>query len=229
MICQLTYHELKHIMSSCYLKVGICGRTGSGKTSLAMSLFSAVHVCSGEIVLDGVNIARIPLSRLRSSLSIIPQDPVLFSGTVRFNLDPGCTVDDDEIWNALRTAQLQQLVESLPQQLDTPVTDAGDNFSIGQKQLFCLARALLRRCRVLVMDEATASIDVNTDAIIHSVVQEQLADCTVFIIAHRLSTIRNCDVIVVLKDGYVVETGSPSQLSAHSNGHFAKIVAENQL
>jgi len=194
-----------------------------------MSLFAAVRVCSGEILLDGVNIACVPLSRLRSSLSIIPQDPVLFSGTVRFNLDPGHTVDDAEIWNMLKIAQLHELIQSLPHQLETVVTDAGDNFSVGQKQLFCLARALLRKSRVLVMDEATASIDVDTDRIIHEIVQEQLADCTVFIIAHRLSTIRNCDMIVVLSDGYVVETGPPSQLFAHSDGHFAKILAENQL
>ena len=129
----------------------------------------------------------------------------------------------------LKIAQLQQLVESLPNQLDTLVTDAGDTFSIGQKQLFCLARALLRRCRVLVMDEATASIDVETDCVIHKVIQEHLADCTVFIIAHRLSTIRNCDVIVVLSDGCVVETGPPSELSTRADGHFAKILAENQL
>jgi len=194
-----------------------------------MSLFSAVRVCSGEILIDGANIARVPLHRLRSSLSIIPQDPVLFSGTVRFNLDPRNTVDDDEIWNVLKIAQLQQLVESLPNQLDTLVADAGDTFSIGQKQLFCLARALLRRCRVLVMDEATASIDVETDSVIHKVIQEHLADCTVFIIAHRLSTIRNCDMIVVLSDGRIVETGPPSELSTRADGHFAKILAENQL
>jgi len=194
-----------------------------------MSLFSAVRVCSGEILLDGVNIARVPLNRLRTSLSIIPQDPVLFTGTVRFNLDPGRTADDDEIWTVLKIAQLQQLVESLPHRLDTLVTDAGDNFSIGQKQLFCLARALLRRCKVLVMDEATASIDVDTDSVIQSVTQQHLVDCTVFIIAHRLSTIRNCDMIIVLNDGYVVETGSPGELASRSGGHFAKILAENQL
>ena len=211
------------------VQVGICGRTGSGKSSLARSLFSAVHVCSGEILLDGVNIARVPLSRLRSSLSIIPQDPVLFSGSIRFNLDPHHTVDDDELWNVLKIAQLQQLVLGLPHQLETVVTDAGENFSVGQKQLFCLARALLRRCRVLVMDEATASIDVETDRIIHNIVQEQLSDCTVLIIAHRLSTIRSCDMIVVLSDGHVVEAGPPGQLSANPNGHFAKILAENQL
>ena len=194
-----------------------------------MSLFSAVRVCSGEILLDNVNIAHVPLSRLRSSLSVIPQDPVLFSGSVRFNLDPSHTVNDEEIWNVLKISQLRQLVQSLPYQLDTLVMDAGDNFSIGQKQLFCLARALLRGSRVLVMDEATASIDVETDRIIHEVMQEHLADCTVLIIAHRLSTIRNCDVIVVLNNGFVVETGPPSELFTHTDGHFAKIVAENQL
>ena len=194
-----------------------------------MSLFSAVRVCSGQILLDGVNIAAVPLTRLRSSLSIIPQDPVLFTGSVRFNLDPGCTVSDAEIWSMLEIAQLAQLVQSLPQGLDTMVADAGDSFSIGQKQLFCLARALLRRCRVLVMDEATASIDVETDGVIHDIVQQQLVDCTVIIIAHRLSTIQNCDVIVVLSDGFVVETGPPAQLSANPDGHFAKILAKNQL
>ena len=225
---QAVVHDLSlHILPG--QKVGICGRTGSGKSSLAMSLFSAVRVCAGEILLDGVNIGRVPLSRLRSSLSVIPQDPVLFSGTVRFNLDPRRAVDDRELWDVLEVAQLRQLVEDLPRQLDTPVTDAGDSYSVGQKQLFCLARALLRRSPVLVMDEATASVDVETDRIVHDIIQRQLADCTVFIIAHRLSTIRNCDVIVVMSDGRVVETGTPSQLSAHSDGHFAKILAENQL
>ena len=194
-----------------------------------MSLFSAVRVCSGEILLDGVNIAGVSLSRLRSSLAIIPQDPVLFTGTVRFNLDPKSTVSDDEVWSVLKIAQLEELVRSLPQQLDTMLANAGESFSIGQKQLFCLARALVRKCRVLVMDEATASVDVETDQIIHDVVQRQLTDCTVIIIAHRLSTIRNCDVIVVLSDGRVVEMGPPYQLSTNAGGHFAKILAENQL
>lgn len=138
-------------------------------------------------------------------------------------------MEDSKLWDVLRTAQLQQLVRSLPHQLETVVTDAGESFSIGQKQLFCLARALLRQCRVLVMDEATASIDVETDRIVHDIVQEQLADCTVLIIAHRLSTIRNCDVIVVLSDGRVVETGPPSLLSTCTDGHFARILADNQL
>lgn len=169
------------------------------------------------------------MSRLRSVLSIIPQDPVLFSGTVRFNLDPGRAADDADIWRVLEIAQLHRLVLELPHQLDTPITDAGDGFSAGQKQLLCLARALLRNCRVLVMDEATACIDLETDRIIHDIVQRQLSDCTVFVIAHRLSTIRHCDLIVVLSDGRLVEMGPPTNLCANPNSHFAKLLASNQL
>jgi ABC-type multidrug transport system fused ATPase/permease subunit len=211
------------------LKVGICGRTGSGKTSLTMSLFRAVTVSDGEIHLDGVNIAQVPLETLRAKLSIIPQEPILFSGTVRFNLDPLSCSTDTQLWNVLQIAQLEHLVTNLPDKLDTVVTEGGDNFSIGQRQLFCLARALLRKSKVLVMDEATASIDIETDRIIQDIVHRAFADCTVFIIAHRISTIQNCDTVVVLKDGCIIEKGTPRELSCLTDGTFARMLADNRL
>ncbi|XP_078001214.1 ATP-binding cassette sub-family C member 9-like [Glandiceps talaboti] len=193
-------------------KIGICGRTGSGKSSLMLALFRIIDTCNGRIVMDGVDISHIPLQTLRSRLAIIPQDPVLFAGTIRFNLDPECIRSDDDLWNALEIAQLKTTVSDLSLQLDSEVSEDGENFSLGQRQLFCLARAFLRHARILIMDEATASIDMKTDAILQNVISTAFSDRTVLTIAHRISTILDSDMVLVLSDGHVVEYDTPENL-----------------
>ncbi|XP_041458076.1 ATP-binding cassette sub-family C member 9-like isoform X2 [Lytechinus variegatus] len=206
------------------MKVGICGRTGSGKSSLTLTLFRIIDTFKGVIKIDGVDISKLSLTDLRGRLAIIPQDPVMFTGTVRFNLDPEKRRTDTEIWDALEIAQLKKLVSDLPNSLDSMVYEGGDNFSVGEKQLFCLARAMLKKSRILIMDEATASIDVHTDAILQEVVATAFKEETVITIAHRVSTILDSDQIVVLSEGHVAELGTPESLLAKEDSIFASLV-----
>ncbi|XP_077866270.1 ATP-binding cassette sub-family C member 9-like [Saccoglossus kowalevskii] len=208
-------------------KIGICGRTGSGKSSLTLALFRMIDTFQGRIMIDGLDISHVPLLTLRNRLAIIPQDPVLFTGSIRFNLDPEKTRTDDELWAALEIAQLKTLVSELDNQLDSLVTEGGENFSVGQRQLFCLARAFLRKARVLVMDEATASIDMQTDAILQSVVSTAFADRTVITIAHRISSILDADTVLVLSDGNVVEYDTPKMLLDKEDSMFSSLVKGN--
>ncbi|XP_070536210.1 ATP-binding cassette sub-family C member 8-like [Ptychodera flava] len=205
-------------------KIGICGRTGSGKSSLTLALFRMIDTFEGCISIDGVNIADVPLLTLRSRLAIIPQDPVLFAGTIRFNLDPEEIRSDDELWEALDIAQLKQTVLDLDEHLDAEVTEEGSNFSVGQRQLFCLARAFLRKARILVMDEATASVDMHTDAILRNVIQTAFADRTVLTIAHRIATIVDSDMVLVLSEGKVIEYDSPQNLLSRQDSAFFSLV-----
>ncbi|XP_070559247.1 ATP-binding cassette sub-family C member 8-like isoform X2 [Ptychodera flava] len=205
-------------------KIGICGRTGSGKSSLTLALFRMIDTFKGRIIIDGIDISHVPLLTLRTRLAIIPQDPVLFTGTIRFNLDPETTKSDAELWKALEVAQLQDVVADLPEQLEADISEAGENFSVGQRQLFCLARAFLRNSQILVMDEATASIDIKTDATLQHVIATAFADRTVLTIAHRMSTILDSDNVLVLSEGRVVEFGSPKKLEKQDGSHFAALV-----
>ncbi|CAH1249787.1 ABCC8 [Branchiostoma lanceolatum] len=209
-------------------KVGICGRTGSGKSSLTLALFRMIDMFEGKISIDGVDISRVPLTLLRSRLSIIPQDPVLFSGTIRFNLDPEENSDDEELWRALEIAQLKTLVADMPSKLDEMVTEGGENFSVGQRQLFCLARAFVRKSRILIMDEATASVDMETDAILQEVIKEAFGDRTVITVAHRIATILNSDRILVLDQGKLMENDSPENLLKKPDGLFTAMVKANK-
>uniref|UniRef100_UPI00358F63B0 ATP-binding cassette sub-family C member 8-like isoform X2 n=1 Tax=Myxine glutinosa TaxID=7769 RepID=UPI00358F63B0 len=209
-------------------KVGICGRTGSGKSSLSLAFFRMLDICEGKIIVDGKDITDIPLSTLRSRVSIIMQDPVLFSGTIRFNLDPEGTCKDDLLWSALEIAQLKNMVTALPEGLDTPVTEGGENFSVGQRQLFCLARAFVRKSTILIMDEATAAIDMATEKILQKVVMTAFASHTVVTIAHRVSNILEADKVLVLSQGEVVEYGSPSELLAREESIFSSLVRSNK-
>ncbi|XP_068162592.1 ATP-binding cassette sub-family C member 9 [Antennarius striatus] len=205
-------------------KVGICGRTGSGKSSLSLAFFNMVDIFEGRIVIDGIDICQLPLQTLRSRLSIILQDPVLFSGSIRFNLDPARTCSDDRLWEALEIAQLKNMVKALPGGLDAVVTEGGENFSVGQRQLFCLARAFVRKSSILIMDEATASIDMATENILQKVVMTAFADRTVVTIAHRVHTILTADLVIVMKRGNILEYDKPETLLEQEDGMFASFV-----
>uniref|UniRef100_A0A8C6A6P8 Multidrug resistance-associated protein 1 n=1 Tax=Marmota marmota marmota TaxID=9994 RepID=A0A8C6A6P8_MARMA len=193
-------------------KVGIVGRTGAGKSSLTLGLFRINESAEGEIIIDGVNIAKIGLHNLRFKITIIPQDPVLFSGSLRMNLDPFSQYSDEEVWTALELAHLKSFVSGLPDKLDHECSEGGENLSVGQRQLVCLARALLRKTKILVLDEATAAVDLETDDLIQSTIRTQFDNCTVLTIAHRLNTIMDYTRVIVLDRGEVRECGTPSDL-----------------
>ncbi|XP_034445063.1 ATP-binding cassette sub-family C member 8 isoform X2 [Hippoglossus hippoglossus] len=205
-------------------KVGICGRTGSGKSSFSLAFFRMVDMFEGRIVIDDIDIAKLPLQTLRSRLSIILQDPILFSGTIRFNLDPEMKATDEMLWEALEIAQLKPIVKFLPGGLDATVTEGGENFSQGQRQLFCLARAFVRKSSILIMDEATASIDMATESILQKVVMTAFADRTVVTIAHRVHTILNADLVIVMKRGIILEYDKPQALLDAQDSVFASFV-----
>ncbi|XP_050964335.1 ATP-binding cassette sub-family C member 9 isoform X3 [Labeo rohita] len=205
-------------------KVGICGRTGSGKSSLSLAFFNMVDVFDGRIVIDGIDICKLPLQTLRSRLSIILQDPVLFSGSIRLNLDPERTCTDDRLWEALEIAQLKNMVKSLPGGLDAVVTEGGENFSVGQRQLFCLARAFVRKSSILIMDEATASIDMATENILQKVVMTAFADRTVVTIAHLVSSILEAEQVLVFSSGTLAECDSAPNLLAQEDSLFSILV-----
>ncbi|KAM6937451.1 ATP-binding cassette sub-family C member 8 isoform 1-T1 [Xenentodon cancila] len=205
-------------------KVGICGRTGSGKSSFSLAFFRMVDMFEGRIVIDNIDISKLPLQTLRSRLSIILQDPILFSGTIRFNLDPEVKATDEMLWEALEIAQLKPVVKTLPGGLDAMVTEGGENFSQGQRQLFCLARAFVRKSSILIMDEATASIDMATESILQKVVMTAFADRTVVTIAHRVHTILNADLVIVMKRGIILEYDRPQALLDREDSVFASFV-----
>ncbi|XP_014382478.1 canalicular multispecific organic anion transporter 1, partial [Alligator sinensis] len=193
-------------------KVGVVGRTGAGKSSLTNCLFRILEAAGGRILIDGVDIATIGLHDLRQHLTIIPQDPVLFSGTLRLNLDPFEQYSEVELWRALELAHLKAHVQALPEGLAHPISEAGENLSVGQRQLLCLARALLRKSKILVLDEATAAVDLETDRLIQSTIHSEFADCTVLTVAHRLHTIMDSNRVLVLQAGRIAEFDSPEVL-----------------
>uniref|UniRef100_A0AAQ5Y7Y5 Multidrug resistance-associated protein 1 n=1 Tax=Amphiprion ocellaris TaxID=80972 RepID=A0AAQ5Y7Y5_AMPOC len=193
-------------------KVGIVGRTGAGKSSLTLGLFRIIEAAEGKIFIDGVDISQLGLHELRSRITIIPQDPVLFSGSLRMNLDPFDSYSDEEVWRALEFSHLKSFVSGLPDKLSHECSEGGENLSVGQRQLLCLARALLRKTKILVLDEATAAVDMETDNLIQSTIRSQFEDCTVLTIAHRLNTIMDYTRVLVLDKGEMSEFDSPSSL-----------------
>jgi len=205
-------------------KVGIVGRTGAGKSSVTLALFRMIEPTDGLISIDGVDICKLGLHDLRSGLTVIPQDPVLFSGTLRFNLDPFRRYTDSEIWRALEYANLKEFAQSQPSRLNYVITEGGENISVGQRQLICLARALLRKSKVFVLDEATAAVDLGTDALIQKTIREEFRDSTVLTIAHRLNTIMDYDRIIVLENGRIKECDSPQALMADRKSVFYSMV-----
>lgn len=207
-------------------RVGIVGRTGAGKSSILMALFRITELSEGKIIIDGVDIRSISLKQSRSPISIIPQDPVIFSGTIRTNLDPFGVYSDSDLWYALERAHLNHAVSGMEGKLDAEVAENGENLSVGQRQLLCLARALLRRNRILVLDEATANIDLETDALVQKCIRKDFVDCTILTIAHRLNTVIDYDRILVLDSGQVMEFDTPANLLDNPNSYFAQLCAE---
>ncbi|XP_010978532.3 ATP-binding cassette sub-family C member 4 isoform X2 [Camelus dromedarius] len=206
-------------------KVGIVGRTGAGKSSLISALFRLSEP-EGKIWIDKILTTEIGLHDLRKKMSIIPQEPVLFTGTMRKNLDPFNEHTDEELWNALKEVQLKEAIEDLPGKMDTELAESGSNFSVGQRQLVCLARAILRKNRILIIDEATANVDPRTDELIQKTIREKFAQCTVLTIAHRLNTIIDSDRIMVLDSGRLKEYDEPYILLQNRDGLFYKMVQQ---
>ncbi|XP_033169232.1 multidrug resistance-associated protein 1 isoform X18 [Drosophila mauritiana] len=210
-------------------KVGIVGRTGAGKSSLTLALFRIIEAAGGRISIDGVDIASMGLHMLRSRLTIIPQDPVLFSGSLRINLDPFEIKTDDEIWKALELSHLKSFVKSLAAGLNHEIAEGGENLSVGQRQLVCLARALLRKTKVLVLDEATAAVDLETDDLIQKTIRTEFKECTVLTIAHRLNTILDSDKVIVLDKGQITEFASPTELLDNPKSAFYSMAKDANL
>ncbi|CAJ2668412.1 unnamed protein product [Trifolium pratense] len=207
-------------------KIGIVGRTGSGKSTLVHALFRVVEPIEGRIMIDGLNISKIGLHDLRSRLGIIPQEPTLFLGTVRTNLDPLEEQTDEQLWEVLRKCHLAEIVNQDPRLLDAPVAENGENWSVGQRQLVCLARLLLKKRRILVLDEATASIDTETDSLIQKTIREETSGCTVITVAHRIPTVIDNDMVLVLNEGRILEYDNPARLLRDQSSSFSKLVSE---
>ena len=210
-------------------KVGIVGRTGSGKSSLILSLFRINEASGGCIEIDDHDISHLGLETLRSAITIIPQDPVLFSGSLRLNLDPFSQYSDQEVWAALETAHLRTHVSSLSDGLAFQIAEGGTNMAVGHRQLVCLARACLRKAKILLLDEATASIDLETDDLIQHTIREVFADSTILTIAHRINTIMDSDKVVVMSDGIVEELNTPENLLNNEHSLFYSLAKEAQL
>jgi len=237
--------ELPHVLKGLSMsiqageKVGIVGRTGAGKSSIMTALYRLVELTSGSISIDGVDISTVGLTDLRSALSIIPQDPLLFSGTLRTNLDPFGLHDDVVLWDALKRSYLVETTKDPSLDLskgdgttsgaetpvnrftlDSPVEDEGSNLSIGQRSLVSLARALIKGTKVLILDEATASVDYETDRRIQDTIASEFADRTILCIAHRLQTIISYDRVLVLDAGRIAEFDTPTKLYEMDGGIF---------
>ncbi|XP_065532787.1 multidrug resistance-associated protein 1-like isoform X4 [Lathamus discolor] len=206
-------------------KVGIVGRTGAGKSTLTNCLFRVLEGSEGKIIIDGIDISTIGLHDLRGNLNIIPQDPILFSGTLQSNLDPLAKHSDLELWEVLELCHLKDFVQSLPKKLLHEISEGGENLSVGQRQLVCLARALLRKTKILVLDEATASVDMETDNLVQSTIKREFHNCTILTIAHRLHTVMDSERVLVLDTGRILEYDTPHNL-LQQKGAFSEMVAE---
>lgn len=226
----VSYNNREQILKSltCQIKprekVGVVGRTGAGKSTLMAALLRLVEPSSGQIVIDGVDVLNIGLYDLRSKLSIIPQTPTMFIGTVRYNLDPFDERSDRELWHALEMVQLKEYITKLPGSLQAPVEENGANFSVGQRQLLAMARALVRNSNILLLDEATAAVDTETDAMIQRMIRSIFVEKTVITIAHRLNTIMDSDRVLVLDKGEIREFDSPKKLLENKKGIFFGMV-----
>jgi ABC-type multidrug transport system fused ATPase/permease subunit len=204
-------------------KVGIAGRTGAGKSSLIAALFRMPDP-RGKVLIDGVDLGLLDIQAARRAMAVITQDPVLFAGSLRKNLDPFDKFDDDAIWTALEEVQLKVKIQDLKGGLNFTLAESGMSLSVGERQLLCLARALLQRCKILIMDEATANVDFKTDRLIQQVIRVKFSNCTVLTIAHRLNTIMDYDKVLVMNQGHVVEFDTPRALAGKQTGVFAGLL-----
>merc|ERR1711862_297501 len=206
-------------------RIGVVGRTGSGKSTMVQALFRLLEAETGEIMVDGMDISTIGLHKLRTKMSVIPQFPVLFSGcTVRENLDPFGSYDDATISDALKDVQMLSVIAELPNNLNSIVAEGGSNFSVGQRQLLCLARAILRKSKILILDEPTANVDRKTDSLLQEAIGKSFAGCTIIAVAHRLDTVIDYDRILVLGSGTKLEYGIPWELLCDEDSSFTQMV-----
>jgi len=208
-------------------KIGIVGRTGAGKSTLVLALFRVFECCEGSIIVDNVDIAKIGVGDLRSKLAVIPQDPILFMGTIRTNLDPANIHTDQELWKTLEKVKFRKLVIALGG-LNASVAEGGGNFSVGEKQLLCIGRALLMKSKIVILDEATAYVDIETDNLIQKALRKHFVNCTVLTVAHRLHSVIDCDKIMVLEKGELVEYDTPQNLLKNSKSMFSALVNETE-
>ncbi|BFZ22961.1 hypothetical protein BsWGS_26000 [Bradybaena similaris] len=204
-------------------KIGIVGRTGAGKSSLTLALFRLLEASEGEIIIDNMIISALGLYDLRSKITILPQDPVIFSGTLRENLDPHFQHLDQEIWTALTLSNMKHYVSAMPAGLYSEVGENGLSLSTGQRQLLCLTRALLRRTKILILDEPTSSVDAETDNLVQAMVRKVFRSCTTITIAHRINTILDCNRVMVLESGSIIEYDNPQTLLQQEGSHFYKL------
>jgi len=215
-------------------KVGVVGRTGAGKSTMSLALTRIIELETGSISIDGVDIAEVPINKLRSKITIIPQDPTMFTGSLRMNIDPCKKSSDEEIISLLKKAGLDSLISQKEKKegeeqtfgLNYQVEENGKNLSSGEKQLICICRAILRKNKVIILDEATANIDLNTEQKIQALIKEEFAECTVITIAHRLQTIIESDQILMLSEGTVQEFGSPEELMQDRDSRFNQLIAD---
>ncbi|XP_061170519.1 multidrug resistance-associated protein 1-like [Saccostrea echinata] len=210
-------------------KIGIVGRTGAGKSSVTLAMFRIIEPAGGDISIDDVPISSLGLHDLRSQITILPQDPVIFSGSIRANLDPLQRFSDQDLWVAIERAHMKDFVTSCIGQLNYECGEGGQNFSVGQRQLVCLARTLLHKTKILILDEATAAVDVETDELIQNTIKSEFSDCTVLSIAHRLNTVMDYDRIMVMDQGLIVEFGAPQTLLEDKSGVFYSMAKDANL
>ena len=209
--------------------LGIVGRTGSGKSTISLCLFRILEAYSGKIYIDGVDISRVGLKKLRESITIIPQDSTLMDGTLRYNIDPVNCYTDKEITQVMKQIGFDYILTLNKEGLDQKISENGSNLSIGEKQLICITRAILRKSRIIVLDEATASIDYKTEEIIQKALNEILASSTMICIAHRIKTVMNADKILVLENGEIMEFDSPNNLLNNKNSYFYDFYSKSLL
>jgi ATP-binding cassette, subfamily C (CFTR/MRP), member 1 len=221
-------HDLPEVVKNVDLviapgeRVGICGTTGSGKSSLIASMFRMLEIGEGSISIDGVDLSKIPRQTIREHLNAIPQDPFFLRGTIRQNIDPLGQSPDMAVEAALRKVGLWNIVSSTPSPLDSEMDTEG-LLSQGQRQLFCLARAILKPAKIIVLDEVTASVDLQTDELMQKIIRESFKNCTIIAVAHRLQTITDFDRVIVMQSGRIVEHGEPQELLANAGSHFRRL------
>jgi ABC-type multidrug transport system fused ATPase/permease subunit len=210
-------------------KVGVVGRTGSGKSTLLQVIMRLLDVVEGTMTVDGVDTSKVPLRAFRKKFAVIPQTPTLFNVSLKENLDPFGEYEDSAIWDALDIVQMKGVIKGLGEGLDYMCSSGGGNFSVGQRQLLCLSRAILTKCKILIMDESAANVDPLTDVKLQEAVKKCFAGSTVLSIAHRLESVMEYDKVLVLGAGEILEYGAPSELLKDKHGSFYAMVEDSRL